>query len=274
MASKQQSKDTDKKQKQADQDDAKEQKSGKHEQQGSSKAIADDAGSESDSSQALEELIETLNGDLTSVEPEAALDSVDQWHSLLNKAKEPELKEIATSLKQLQKLLKSGKADAHEIGEVLEQLGEQTSECASEADKGTKTTLQKLGKQLTKVGASINKADNQEHLDEMNSLIENLDGEKVTSLKSEDSANAIDMWHDMVHKAEGDQFKEIASGLKDLKQVLKRNKAKPEEISEVLARLGEQTTEVASEAPRGFKTVVQKLGKQLSKAAKAIESAE
>ncbi len=274
MASKQQSKDTDTKQKKADQDDAKEQKSGKHEQQDSSKAIANDAGSESDSSQELEELIETLNGDLTSVEPEAALGIVDQWYGLLNKAKEPELKEIATSLKQLQKLLKSDKTEAHDIGEVLEQLGEQTSECASEADKSAKNTLQKLGKQLTKVGASINKADNQEHLDEINSLIETLDGEKITSLKSEDSASAIDMWYGMVNKAEGDQLKEIASGLKELKQVLKRSKAKPEEISEVLSRLGEQTAEVASEAPRGFKSVVQKLGKQLSKAAKAIESAE
>ena len=199
---------------------------------------------------------------------------MDQWYGLLNKAKEPELKEIAISLKQLQKLLKSDKTEAHDIGEVLEQLGEQTSECASEADKSAKSTLQKLGKQLTKVGASISKADNQEHLDEMNSLIETLDGEKITSLKSEDSASAIDMWYGMVNKAEGDQFKEIASGLKELKQVLKRSKAKPEEISEVLSRLGEQTAEVASEAPRGFKSVVQKLGKQLSKAAKAIESAE
>ncbi len=250
MVSKQQSQETDTKKNQADQE------------------------SESDSSQELNELIETLNGDLTSVEPEAALGIVDHWYGFLNKAKEPELKEIATSLKQLQKLLKSGKADAHEIGEVLEQVGEQTSECASEADKSAKTTLQKLGKQLTKVGASINKADNQEHLDEMNSLIENLDGEKITSLKPDDSASAIDMWYGMVNKAEGDQFKEIASGLKELKQVLKRSKAKPEEISEVLSRLGEQTAEVASEAPRGFKTVVQKLGKQLSKAAKAIESAE
>ncbi|MBM0740772.1 hypothetical protein JOY44_03920 [Phormidium sp. CLA17] len=273
MASKQ-SKETDTKQKQAHQEDAKEQKSSKHEQQNSSKAIAGDAESESDTNQELNELIETLNGDLSSVEPEAALGIIDQWHGFLNKAKEPGLKEIASSLKQLQKLMKSGKADAHEIGEILEQLGEQTSECVSEADKSAKPTLQKLGKQLAHVGASINKADNQEHLDEINSLIETLDGEKIASLKSEDSAAAIDMWYGMVHKAEGEQFKEIASGLKELKQVLKRSKAKPEEISEVLARLGEQTAEIASEAPLGFKTVVQKLGKQLSKAAKAIESAE
>jgi septal ring factor EnvC (AmiA/AmiB activator) len=274
MASKQNSKETDKKQKQANQDEAKEQKSGKHEQQGSSKAIAGDAGDEADSSQELDELIETLNGDLSAVEPEAALDIVEQWHGLLNKAKEPELKEIASSLKQLQKLLKSGKAEAHEIGEVLEQLGEQTSDCASAADKGAKNTLQKLGKQLTKVGASINKADNQEHLDDLNSLVETLDGEELTSLNSEDSTAAIDMWYGMVNKAEGDQFKELASGLKELKQVLKRSKAKPEEIAEVLSRLGEQTVEISSEAPRGFKTVVQKLGKRLSKAAKAIAPAE
>lgn len=273
MASKQ-PKEIDAKQKKAHSKDAKEQKTTKHEQSGDSKAIAGDAGSESDSSQELDELIETLNGDLSTVEPEAALGIIDQWHGFLNKAKEPELKEIASSLKQLQKLLKGGKAEGHEIGEALEQLGEQTSECASAADKDAKTALQKLGKQLAKVGASINKADNQEHLDELNSLVETLDSEDLTSLKSEDSTAAINLWYGMVNKAEGEQFKELASGLKELKQVLKRSKAKPEEIAEVLSRLGEQTTEVAAEAPRGFKTVVQKLGKRLSKAAKAIASAE
>jgi septal ring factor EnvC (AmiA/AmiB activator) len=273
MASKQQPKETEKKKK-AQQDKAQGQKSTKHEQEGSSTAIAGDAQGESDSSQELSDLLETLSGDLSTVKPEAALGIVDHWYEFLNKAKEPALKDIASSLKQLQKLLKGGKAEAHEIGEVLEQLGEQTSDCASEVNKSAKTALQKLGKQLTQIGASVNKADNQEHLDEMNSLVESLEGEKITSLEPEDAAVAIDQWYGMVNKAEGEQFKEIASGLKELKQVLKRSKAKPEEIAEVLSRLGEQTVEISAEVPRGFKTVVQKLGKRLSKAAKAIESAE
>ncbi len=106
------------------------------------------------------------------------------------------------------------------------------------------------------------------------SLIESLDGEDLTSVEPEESASMIDVWYNLVHKQEGEQFQAIASGLKELKQVLKRNNAKPDAIADVLSRLGEQTAEVAAEAPRGFKTVVQKLGKQLSKAAQSIQLAE
>jgi hypothetical protein len=260
MASKQQTKETDNKPKKSEQDA----------DQQSSKATANAEHNGADMSQELDELIEALNGDLSVIDAEGALGMIDEWHSFLHKSKEPAAKELATSLKELQKLLKSDKADGHEIGEVLEKLGEQTSNVASDAEKGTKTTIQKLGKQLTQAGKAMSKADQQEHLEEITTLIETLDSEELESVEAEAANGMIDPWYELLHKQEGEAFKELASELKKLKQVLKKSKSQPEDIAEILARLGEQTTEIASEAPRGFKTVVQKLGKQLSTAAESF----
>jgi ABC-type transporter Mla subunit MlaD len=269
---KQQAKDTEnKEQNKSQKDDA--QKSSKPEQQGSDKAIAGDAETTADVSQELNELLETLNGDLHEIEAEAALELVDQWHDLLHKAKEPEIKEVSSSLKELRKLLKSDKTTGHEVGEVLTKLGEQVSQVASKTDE-LKAPLQKLGKQLGQTATAVGKAEDQEYLEDINTLVETLEEGDVTSLEVDDAVGMIDMWHNLVQKADGQAFEEIASSLKDLKQVLKRSSAKPEAIAEVLTKLGEQTSEVASEAPRGFKTVIQKLGKQLSAAGKQIESAK
>lgn len=274
MASKQSKNTEDKQQKKAQTDDAQTQKSAKHESEDSAKAIAGDAQTETDINQELTELMETLSGDLSTIEAEAALEIVDEWYDLLHKAKEPEIKEVSNSLKELKKLLKGDKATGHEIGEVLEKLGEQTNQIAAEAEKGAKAPLQKLGSQLSQVGTSIGKAEDQENLEEINSLVATLEDEEITSLPSDESVAMIDVWYNLVHKAEGEQFEAIAASLKELKQVLKRSNAKPEAIAKVLTQLGEQTAEVSSEAPRGFKTVIQKLGKQLSKAGQQIESAE
>lgn len=93
----------------------------------SSKAVAGDA-SEFDASQEIEELIKSMAGDLSSIEAESALSLVKQRYDFLHKFKEPEVKELASGLKELQKLLKSGKATGHEISEVLIHIGEQTSD--------------------------------------------------------------------------------------------------------------------------------------------------
>jgi hypothetical protein len=266
MASKQQSKEATNKQDKSAQSSADESKT-------SSKAKAkDDQGA--DMGQEVDELVEALNGDLSAIDAEGALGMVEEWYNFLHKSKEPAVKEMASGLKELQKLLKSGKADAGAIGEILEKIGEQTSSFASEAEKGTKTTIQKLGKQLTQAGKTLAKADEQEHLEEIHGLVETLEEGDLTSVEPEESVGMIDTWYALLHKQEGEPFKELASGLKELKQALKKSKSQPEDIAEILERLGEQTTELASEAPRGFKTVVQKLGKQLSSAAKSMGSAD
>ncbi len=223
-----------------------------------------------DLSQQLDSLKSTLSGDLSKVSSEDALNLIDQWYDSLHKAKQPEVKEIATHLKQLKQLLKGGKATGHEISEVLVEIGDQTANIAAEADKETKTPIRDLGKQITKVGNSLGKAEDQQEIEEIDSLVETLDGD-LTKIKAETAVGAVDNWYNLLHKSEDKNLAEIANGLKELKQLLKHNNSKPADISNVLEKLGEQTVAAAHEAKRGFKGPIQRLGKLLSKAGKSVE---
>ena len=230
---------------------------------------ADPKGGSADSPQ-LDSLLSALEGDLTTVDSEAALSLLDEWYGPLHKAKEPEIKEIATGLKELKQLLKGSKATGHEIGEVLIEIGEQTISVASDTDKELKTPLHKLGKQLTKAGSALGKAEDREHIEHIDSLVETLEGD-LTSTNTEAALGAIDVWYTLLHKSEDENLKEIANGLKELKQLLKRSKPKGADIGEVLVKLGEQTTEAAQAAGRGLKGPIKKLGQLLSKTGKSFE---
>jgi septation ring formation regulator EzrA len=234
----------------------------------SSKAIANDAGG--DLTQELTSLSELFQGDLSEIELEDAIGAIDEWHSILNPQKDASLKEISSGLKELKQLLKGGKASGHEIGEALAEVGHQTSELAAEADKGTKQPLQRLGKQLTQVGNSLGKAEDQEQTAQLGSVIETLEGD-LGAIDPEAALGVIDHWYAILNKAESETLSELAKSLKHLKQQLKGGKAKGTAIAETLTQLGEQTTAAAAEATRGFKSPVQRLGKLLSKAGKALE---
>jgi hypothetical protein len=225
---------------------------------------------DSETSQKLESLLEFLQGDLSSTEPDAALKMVNEWYTFVHQSKQPELKEIASGLKELQKLLKHDEVTGHDLGELLIHLGEQTSDVASEAEKELKTPLQRAGKQVTKVGQSLAKEEDRQHLEALDSLTDVL-GQDAGSIDLESASGGIDRWYELLHKSEDENLKEIADELKKLKQILKSNKVKPAELSEKLIHLGELTTESASNAGRGFKGAVQKLGKMLTKFGKSME---
>lgn len=220
--------------------------------------------------QELDSLLSALEGDLSAIDSDAALELLDHWYGSLHKAKEPDIKELSNSLKELKQLLKGNKATGHEIGEVLIEIGEHTTNIASDADKGLKTKLQKLGKQLQKAGSSLGKAEDREHIENIDSLVETLEGD-LTAVDSEAALGAIDHWYSLLHKSEDENIKEIADGLKHLKQVLKRSNPKAADIAEALVKLGEQTQEASHEAGRGLKGPIQRLGKLLSKTGKSLE---
>jgi phosphopantetheine adenylyltransferase len=217
----------------------------------------------------IESLHSTLSGDLSSIESEAALNLIDEWHDILHKAKEPEIKELSSHLKQLKQLLKGGKATAHEISDILSEIGEQTSEYATDVDKEIKNPLRQIGKQLSKLGNSLAKAEEHEQIEEINSLVETLD-DGLGDVDKETATSSIDTWYNLLHKSEDEGIKEIANGLKELKQALKLKNPKGDEISSILSKLGEQTVAASQEARRGFKGPIQRLGKLLSNSAKSI----
>jgi hypothetical protein len=217
----------------------------------------------------LDSLSDALEGNLSDLDPNSATKMIDQWHGMVQKSKEPGMKEIASRLKDLQKILKYEDPLKHGLGELLSDIGKQTSDIASKAEQGFKVPLQHLGKQLTKVGRSLAKGEDQEQIEALNALAETLDQEP-DEIGSK-SAGEIDRWYEILHESEDENLQEIASELKALKQLLKGKKVDAGELSEVLINIGEQTTEASSNASRGFKGAIQMLGKSLVRLGKSIE---
>lgn len=222
-----------------------------------------------ESTQKLESLSQALQGDLSTLDPDNALETIDEFQSLLKQSKQPEAKEIASGLKDLQKLLKRKEPSGHELGELISHLGEQTTEIATDADKALKTTLQHLGKQLTKVGRSLSKAEDAEQLEDLDELVDTLK-QSPDKIDAKASVGEIDRWYDLLHKSDDASLKEIATELKELKQLLKGSKTKGTELSEKLIQLGEKTTAAAATAGRGFKGALQKVGKGLTTFGKSL----
>ena len=219
--------------------------------------------------QKLESLSEALQGELSSIDPDATLKMIDELHDLVHQSKQPEAKEIATGLKELQKQLKRKEPSGHELGELIGHLGEQTSEIAAGAEKELKAPLQRLGKQLVKVGRSLAKAEDLHHLEGLDAVVDILEQDPSKS-DPKSAVGEIDRWYDLLHKSEDESLKALATELKQLKQLLKASKTKGADLSEKLIEIGEQTTAAAANAGRGFKGVIQKLGKVLTTFGKSL----
>lgn len=242
---------------------------GKKKSETSSKSADSQSTDDSEGAEQLASLSQSLQGDLSALDPDAALATIDVFHSLLKHSKQPEAKELASGLKDLQKLLKRKEPSGHDLGDTIVHLGEQTIEIAADADKGLKTPLQQLGKQLTKIGRSLSKAEDSEQLEDLDTLVDTLKQEP-DKIDAKASVGEIDRWYDLLHKSEDKSLKEIATELKELKQLLKGSKSKGADLSEKLIQLGEKTTAAAANAGRGFKGAIQKLGKALTSFGKSL----
>lgn len=119
---------------------------------------------EIDEGEELDALLEMLEGEdeLTAIDPEAAIEMLDEWQELIGKSKDENLKEINNGLKQLKKQLSNDKGKAADIAEVLSQLGEHVDNYANDAERGYKTKLHKLGKTLTKASKSLETEEEEE----------------------------------------------------------------------------------------------------------------
>ena len=235
----------------------------------SSKSANTDSIDDGEPAQKLELLSQLLKGEISDIDPNAALKAIDELHGLLQKLKQPEAKEIATMLKELQKLLKQKEPTGHALGELIGDLGEKTIEMATQSEPGLKTPLQHLGKQLNKLGRSLSKSEDLEYLEELDEVADILE-QKSKKIDLKHATSAIDIWHEILQKSEDKSLKAIASELKDLKQLLKGDKPKAADLSQKLIQIGELTTATSATAGRGFKGVIQKLGKVLSTFGKSL----
>lgn len=234
-----------------------------------SKLANTDSIDDGEPAQKLELLSQLLKGEISDIDPNAALKAIDELHGLLQKVKQPEAKEIATMLKELQKLLKQKEPNGHALGELIGDLGEKTIEMATQSEPGLKTPLQHLGKQLNKLGRSLSKSEDLEYLEGLDEVADILE-QKSKKIDLKHATSAIDIWYEILNKSEDKSLKAIAIELKDLKQLLKGDKPKAADLSQKLIQIGDLTTATSATAGRGFKGVIQKLGKVLSTFAKSL----
>lgn len=234
----------------------------------------------------ISELIEVLHGDVTSIDPEGASASIDEWISAIKASGDEGYEEISTHLKELKKVLNRKRAKPSEIGAVMIQLGEETNKAGDEAERGHKGHLHNLGKALSKIGKSLESMEEGESNSsskqadagseeveggpDIAGLIEILHGD-VTSIEPEAAIESIDAWQGILKGSKDEGSKAISASLKDLKHQLGLKKPHTDKIAEILAQLGDQTDAAASEAERGTKGQLRDLGKALHKIAKSIE---
>ncbi len=244
----------------------------------SSKSAEPDTANDIEPTQKVELLSQLLKGEISAIlhgrgsanDPDAALKAIDELHGLLQKVKQPEAKEIATMLKELQKLLKQKEPTGHELGELITHLGEKTIEIATQSEPVLKTPLQHLGKQLNKIGRSLSKSEDLEYLEGLDAIVDVIE-QKPSKIDLKQSIKSIDTWYEILHKSEDKSLKAIALELKDLKQLLKGDNLKAADLSQKLIHIGDLTTATATTAGRGFKGIIQKLGKVLSTFGKSLK---
>ncbi|HCF28257.1 MAG TPA: hypothetical protein DEV81_13885 [Cyanobacteria bacterium UBA11049] len=106
----------------------------------------------STSSTELDSAIATLQEGLTFVPPTKALGLIDSFQKQVQDLGKSE---IASNLSALKQLLTSGSATGSDIGQVLVQLGSQTTSTASGADASISSKLQQLGQLLDEAGNSL-----------------------------------------------------------------------------------------------------------------------
>ncbi len=128
------------------------------EQKTAKKSDSTAAESEANNTPDIESLTEILHSDITEIESDAAIDSIDEWVDFLKGHKEDNIKELSASLKELKKLLKGKKTEASAIVEALSKLGEQTNAIGDEAGRGVKGPVHTLGKALITFSHKIERA--------------------------------------------------------------------------------------------------------------------
>ncbi len=89
---------------------------------------------------------------MSNIDVDVVLEMIDKLRKLVQQSKDPEVKKIAIGLKELQKLLQRQELSGKDLGELLTEIGDRTSQIAVEAKMGLQGPLQNLGKKLIKVG--------------------------------------------------------------------------------------------------------------------------
>lgn len=103
----------------------------------------------------VEGTIQALQGGVTSLAPATAVQNIQSWQSQLENAGDPALSEIAGNLGELNSMLQEQPIDGQAVGDLLSELGEQTTSAASNAQGDMTSQLEQLGTTLSEAGSNL-----------------------------------------------------------------------------------------------------------------------
>ncbi len=97
----------------------------------------------------LDSTIAALQSGITSLPPEAAIGTIESWQSQLQGT------EIAEALGELKMALDGSGKGGSSLGEILSDLGTQTTSAAGTVTGESMSKLQQLGQLLSQAGTSL-----------------------------------------------------------------------------------------------------------------------
>ncbi len=103
----------------------------------------------------VDETISALQGDITSLAPNMAISNIEGWQQRLQNADFDGASEIESGLGDLMDALQQQPIDGQRVGELLSQLGNQTTQAAAQAEAGASEQLNQLGNILTTAGQQL-----------------------------------------------------------------------------------------------------------------------
>ncbi|MGI9175789.1 MAG: hypothetical protein ACR2GR_10780 [Rhodothermales bacterium] len=107
----------------------------------------------------LDETLSALEGDVTQADPNAAVGLLNEWEQALRATDKQNLVSLASNLKQLREELQKPSIVDARVGQLLSEIGEQTSEAASSAGSSDAEKLRQLGGRLSSAGEKLSSND-------------------------------------------------------------------------------------------------------------------
>ena len=103
----------------------------------------------------LQATINAVQGDLTALPAEAALENIDGWREALQGSPNPIAREVYTDLGALRSELTSGRIDGDRVSRLLISLGTNTQRLSIATEGETAAGLSELGSALVDTGFAL-----------------------------------------------------------------------------------------------------------------------
>ena len=136
----------------------------------------------------LDETLSALEGGVAQADPGAAVGLLESWEQTLRETDEQNLVSLASDLKQLREELQKPAIVNKRVGQLLAQIGEKTTEAASEAGSSEADKLRQLGERLSSAGQKLSSDSTSQQSDSTSQQSDNAMQSDSTSQQSDSTS--------------------------------------------------------------------------------------